>query len=136
MVSCPHCHQPIPESAVRCRYCRRPLTSSKRSPLLSGLLFTALDRHFADEPPSRRRWIEAPLLFAAFFIGAWWIRGQELGFGWVEWMNEHFSFFIREPLLQSYVYIFVETFALKLGLVILIVLYLFFVGNPWSGLWR
>ena len=45
-------------------------------------------------------------------------------FLWIEWLRGHFFAFTREPLLQMYVYIFTETFLLKLGAVLLILAYL------------
>lgn len=85
---------------------------------------------FANEFFPRRSWIEILFFFALFLSGAWWIRDQEFGFALIEWLRQNFSIFTREPLLQVYVYIFFETFVLKLGMALLLVLYLWVYQEP------
>jgi membrane protease YdiL (CAAX protease family) len=84
----------------------------------------ALQLRIADELFPSRSWVDVVVLFLIFFSGAWWIRSQDLSFSLVEWLRQNFFFFTREPLLQVYVYIFVETFVLKLGMVLLLIFYL------------
>ncbi len=130
MRQCPNCHASISESAVRCRHCRRPVTSSnskffKRFSFGAKLGFAPLGKS-----SEAFGWMEPLFLCAAFFGVLAWIHWQELGYVWVQWLRTQYSFFTREPLLQTYVYIFVETFALKLGLVLLVVFYLILRRKP------
>ena len=73
---------------------------------------------------------EVVVSFAVFFLGIWWVRSQDVGFEWVEWLRSNFFIFVREPLLQLYVYIFIETFFLKLGFVLVIALILLSRREP------
>ena len=83
-----------------------------------------------EEPVPSWGWFEAVVSFCLFFLGIWWVRGQNVGFEWVEWLRQHFFVFTREPLLQIYVYIFIETFFLKLGFVLVIFLILSLRHEP------
>lgn len=126
MTPCPHCSRPILKSAVRCRHCRRLVRPVlRKKPILPDL-----HPRFAQEPVPGYGCIEVCLFFAAFLFGAWWIHRQDVSFEWVEWLRQNFFIFTREPLLQIYVYIFTETFILKLGFVLLILVYLFARGQP------
>ena len=88
---------------------------------------------FAEEFFPIRNWIEILFLFALFLFGAWGIRQQDFGFASMEWLRHNFFIFTREPLLQVYVYIFVETFVLKLGMVVLLIFYLLMRREPVLG---
>ena len=133
MIPCPRCHRPIPESAVRCRHCRHAIHPPPFKPpvfvskTLQGRRFLP---RFAEEPEIRWGWLEVLLFLPLFLAGSWWLQQQGTGMAWVDWLRRNFFIFTREPLLQMYVYIFTETFLLKLGSVLLLVFYLRSRGSP------
>ena len=132
-MNCPHCHRPIPESALRCRHCRRALSTFDPPGQVWGqarFLFANFRPRFADEPTACWGLFEVSFFFAVLFASDWWLRHADFAFEWTEWLRRNFFIFTREPLLQLYTYVFVETFVLKLGLVLLILFYIGLRGRP------
>jgi len=65
------------------------------------------------------------LLFLALAIlGPYAVERSELPIRWVELLRQRYFVFSKEPLLQSYVYMFIHTFVLKSILLLLLILYL------------
>ena len=129
MIECPHCRKLLPLTAVRCRHCRKTVWPSARKKMVlpafpAGRYFDFLRLPVAEERVPAWGWFEVVVCFSLFFLGIWWVRRENVGFEWVEWFRQNFFVFTREPLLQIYVYIFIETFFLKSGFVLVIFLIL------------
>ncbi len=133
MISCPHCKKELLDTAVRCRYCRRPIKKNIRSgPIFpsTNKILSRLDLLLAQEREPALGWLSVAVCFALYMAGTWVIQQQGIVSEYLEWLRSHFFVFTQEPLLQIYVHIFIETFILKLGIVLSLIVFLVASGKP------
>lgn len=126
---CPHCKKEIADSAIRCRHCRKTLFQKNNSsaPILFKNFYETIFQTFSrwnrigekTENPSWGLW-EVAALWGAVFLGSLAIEHYEIALHFLETLRAHFFILTKEPLLQTYVYIAIDTFVLKAGVVGLI----------------
>lgn len=133
MIICPHCKKDLPETAIRCRYCRRPIKKNIRSGFLfpsKSNILSRLGVLLADENTPSLGWLSVAVFLALYVAGTWAIQDQGIVSECLNWLRGHFFAFTQEPLLQTYVHIFIETFILKLGIVLCLIVFLASSGKP------
>ncbi len=133
MKCCPHCKKDLSDTAIRCRYCRRPLKKINKTGFLLPPKNSVLSRFpflLADEKEHALGWLSVAIFLVMYVAGTWVIQQQGIVSECLQWLRGHFFVFTQEPLLQTYVYIFIETFILKLGIVLCLILFLVLRGEP------
>jgi len=137
---CPFCREVLVETAIRCRYCRTLLVPKEPSTFQVYLSerfgeMLALRRFFYQEPPFPLGVIMASFFWVLAYAMSWFIEYSEIPLHWLEVLRNKFFVFIKEPLLQDYVYVFIHSLLLKIAVVLAVVLILTLKGkNAWRTL--
>lgn len=113
MKTCPYCHKQLGDSALRCRYCRRPLsprTTRRAIPKRINL------------EPGYPPWslLEVALLWALVFLAHLSLAHTEIVPSIVSFLRSRYFILIKEPALQFQIFIFISTFILKLSAIAII----------------
>jgi len=107
MKTCPRCHKELAESAIRCRYCRKPLSVNKPRPInLKGI----------NLEPGYPPWAlkEVLLLWLLVFAANFALEYFEITSILMDFLKGRYFILIKEPALQLHLYTFIGTFILKL----------------------
>jgi len=108
MKICPHCRKELAPTAVRCRYCRKPLSLEKRAPIRP----TAVNLEPCYPPWSLPEVLVLWLLVCAAIAA---IGYAGIPAAVTDVLRSNYFIFIKEPALQFHLYIFVGTLLLKLA---------------------
>ncbi|MCX5716436.1 MAG: CPBP family intramembrane metalloprotease [Candidatus Omnitrophica bacterium] len=108
MKTCPHCRKEIPESAIRCMFCRRPLAPKT----VKRLKFRKIDLE-----PGYPAWSIAEVLVLWLFVfSASFALGHfEVAGGAIDFLKRRYFILTKEPALQFHLYVFTSTFILKIS---------------------
>jgi len=119
MKACPHCNKLIVETAVRCKYCRRPVSTYSRKPsVLSRIKKIAATNPEKERPP----WsiTEVIILWALTFLASLAFEHYNTVALVMGFLRKHYFILIKEPAFQMHLSVFAGTFLLKLSAVLAI----------------
>ncbi|MBI4335222.1 MAG: CPBP family intramembrane metalloprotease [Candidatus Omnitrophica bacterium] len=134
MKRCPFCDRELADSAVRCRYCRRPLGVVHHKRSIASRIKRLASVNLEKTRPS---WSisEVLLLWLLIFVANLAIQYSNITSILIDLLRGRYFILIKEPALQFHLHIFTATFLLKLTAVFFIWLILKIHGTGFmSGL--
>lgn len=128
-MNCPHCHREIPDTAVRCRYCKRAIKEDENKTYLLGDILTGIKEKLSSVLLTDRRYTLCPwtlldVLAITILIVIFVFHDPfRLGANTLRFLRLHFFIFTKEPKLLYYLTVYINTILLKfVSLVYLVVL--------------
>ncbi len=121
---CPNCRRELPDTALRCRYCRKPISREKREKL--GVIFRKIiDRsikvlHKRIETESLPwSYLEA-IIIVSFAILLLFYDPFNLSLKIMEFLRLNFFIFTKEPMLLKHLSIYIRNIVFKLWILVAI----------------
>jgi len=113
MKTCPYCHRELPNTAIRCGHCRKPLSAKKRK---------RIQLKHIDIKPEHPAWslTEVVVLCCAVFAAIFALTYFEITSSIISILRGKYFILIKEPALQFHLYVFIDTFIVKLSAVAII----------------
>lgn len=113
MKTCPYCHKGLSDTAIRCKYCRRPLKAVSRQPSVVSRIKKIMAVNLEKNFPS---WSikEVLLLWLLVFAANFALEYFEITSIVMDFLRGRYFILVKEPALQFHLYVFVGTFILKL----------------------
>lgn len=131
-MNCPYCNALLSGTAIRCKSCRKALAPLEIRRSGTGILAWAKgllargNSLFLEEKPVVWGLRSVLFFWVLAFAASWALEYQAPALPFLEFLREHFFIFTREPRLQHYLYIFLNTLILKTALTIAVLIFVRF----------